>query len=149
MNFIRRLFLPYPRLKQFIKFCFVGGTAAAINFIIYYSATEFYGWWYIFSAMAAFLISAIFNFSFNKLWTFRNKEVGKDIIVQVAKFVIVMVMGLLINITIIYFCTDWLGFDYKISWIFATGAVTFWSFSFNKLWTFRVSNKNTGLSEGE
>ena len=127
----------YPFLKQFVKFCLVGGGSAVFSFSIYYSFTEWLGFWYVHSSICSFLVSAIFNFTTNKLWTFRNKEKGRQIISQIAKFSVVMVAGLIINTFIIYGLTEWAGFDYRVSWIFATGVVAFWSFGFNRLWTFK------------
>ena len=123
--------------KQFVKFCIVGGTSAAFNFLIYYSVTEWLGVWYVYSSIVAFLISAVFNFLADKNWTFRNTDIGWAMINQLSKFATVMISGLIINTAIIYFLTDWFGFDYRLSWVFATGIVTFWNFSFNRFWTFR------------
>ena len=127
----------HPFLRQFTKCCIVGGTAAAINFSIYLSFTEWLNVWYIYSAIFGFIISAIFNFSTNKFWTFRNKEKGKQIFNQAIKFAIVMISGLIINTTIIFVLTEMANIDYRLSWVFATGTVTFWSFGFNRLWTFK------------
>ncbi len=126
-------------IKHFIKFCIVGGAAAIINFSVYYSFTEWLGTWYITSAVFAFLISAIFNFTANKFWTFENKERGRQIINQLIRYGIVMVSGLIINTSIIYVLTDWVGLDYRLSWVFATGIVTFWNFILNRLWTFKTT----------
>lgn len=136
-NFFLDYLIKYPFLKQFIKFCLVGGSSAVISFSIYYSATEWLKIWYVYSAIFAFLISAVFNFTSNKLWTFRNTEKGKQILNQITKFAVVMVSGLIINTVIIYGLTEWVGFDYRISWVFAAGAVAFWSFGFHRLWTFK------------
>jgi len=135
----------YQFFRQFIKFCIVGGTAAVINFSIYYSFTAQLNIWYIYSAAAGFLVSAIFNFIANKLWTFRNKETGRRILSQIFKFCITMTSGLLINIGIIYTLTEWFGLDYRVSWVFATGMVTFWNFSFNRFWTFKYRQVGQGL----
>lgn len=129
------------QLKQFVQFCLVGGTAAIINFTIYYSFTEWLSFWYIHSAIVGFLVSAIFNFSANKLWTFKNKE--KNLLAvsqQLLKFSLVQVGGLIINTTIIYSLTEWLRIDYRLSWVFATAIVTFWNYGFNRFWTFKIKD---------
>ena len=46
--------------------------------------------------------------------------------------------GLFINLAIIYTITEFAGLDYRISWVFATGVVTFWNFGFNRFWTFKA-----------
>lgn len=127
-------------IKQFTRFCIIGATAALINFSIYYSFTEWLGFWYINSGILAFIISAVFNFSANKFWTFENKEIGREIFWQLLKYSMVMVSGLLINTVILFVLTDITGFDYRLSWVFATGIVTFWNFSFNSFWTFKVKD---------
>lgn len=144
INYIRK----FPFLKQIIKFCIVGGFAAIINFSIYYSFTEVLRIWYVYSAAYAFVFSAIFNFITNKLWTFRNKDGGFLIFNQAVKFSIVMVLGLLFNTSLIYAFTEFGGFDWRLSWVFATGLVTFWSFTFNRFWTFRKRKEEADLSEG-
>lgn len=136
----------YPTLKQFLKFSIVGGTSAMINFFILFVFTQWVGVWYLYSSIIAYILSAIFNFIFNKLWTFRNKERGRVIIHQVVKFSLVISVGLTINTFIIYLLTESQGLDYRISWVFATGVVTIWNYSFNRFWTFRIKKSDNSLS---
>ena len=122
---------------QFIKFCVVGVISALINFVLYISLTEFLGFWYIISSIIGFIVSAIFNFSVNKFWTFKNGDNGRDAVVQLIKFLTITVSGLIIHIVLIYLITDGVGIDYRISWVLATGIVTIWNYTFNKKWTFK------------
>ena len=131
--------LRYIISKQFIKFCVVGSLAALINFGFYLSLTEL-GLWYVLSSVVGFIVSAIFNFIVNKFWTFENSDSGSDAVVQLVKFFIVMISGLLIHTILLYLITDWVNIDYRISWVIATGLVTLWNYTFNRLWTFRVTN---------
>lgn len=137
---IRKLFSNHFDPKQFMRFCVVGFGAAAISFLIYYLSTEWLKIWYVYSAICSFVISAIFNFIANKLWTFRNKEHGRRAIKQVLKFTLVTVSGLAINTLIIYFLTDFIKIHYLLSWVFATGVVMFWNFGLNRFWTFKKTD---------
>jgi putative flippase GtrA len=137
VDWLRKYLDKVPLIKQFIKFCLVGGTAAAIHFFILYSFTEWLGIWYVASSVCGFIISAIFNFSANKFWTFRNSAKGRAAAGQLARFVLVLVSGLIINTLIIYSITEFFGLDYRLSWVLATGIVMFWNFGFNRLWTFK------------
>lgn len=137
MNTIRAFLSKYPFLKQFIKFCIVGGTAAIIHFSILYSFTEWLNIWYVISNAVGFLFAATFNFIINKLWTFRSQTKGRQIINQIVKFSIVLTAGLTINTLMIYSMTEFVGTDYRFSWVVATGIVTFWNFGFNRAWTFK------------
>ena len=127
----------FPLGKQFIKFAVVGGTAAGINFLVYISLTHAARLWYVYASIWAFLISAVFNFTANKVWTFRNKERGRQVVQQLRRYAVVMVSGLMINTIFIYSLTEWGGLNNKVSWVFATGAVMLWNFNFNRLWTFK------------
>lgn len=108
-----------------------------INFLVLYSLTEWLGMWYLASASVGFLFAATFNFIANKAWTFRNNLKGKQALGQLVRFCVVVLAGLIINTLIMYGLTDHFLFDYRLSWVFATGVVTFWNFSFNRFWTFR------------
>ncbi len=137
-NFTNNYFLRHSIVRQFIKFCIIGGTSAIINFSIYYSTVEFFGLWYIYSAIISFIASAFFNFTANKFWTFRSGDKSIGVVGgQLTKYAVVMVLGLTINTSIIYGLTESFGLDYRISWVFSTGIVTFWNFGFNRFWTFK------------
>jgi len=137
-----RFIFKHTIVRQAIKFCLVGGTSAVINFVLLYLLTEKLGWWYVYSAAVGFVLSAVFNFTSNKLWTFRNPERGRQVVSQLAKYGLVMGLGLFINTSIIYGLTESAGFDYRLSWVFATGVVTVWNFMFNRFWTFRHPGTN-------
>ncbi|MFA6215546.1 MAG: GtrA family protein [Patescibacteria group bacterium] len=129
--------LKFPLLKQFIKFCIVGGTAALINFSILYSLTEWLNIWYVISNVCGGVVSGIFNFFSNKNWTFRNKEKGRQAYWQMIKFIIVISSGLVVHTLIVYSLTEFIAIDYRLSWVAATGIITLWNFVFNRFWTFR------------
>jgi len=128
---------PYPGARQFIKFSIVGTTAAIINFSFFYFLQRWFGLWYLHASVVGFLVSVVFNFSANKLWTFRNRETGHHVWRQLFRFSLVMVTGLTINSVIIYGLTERAGLDSNLSWLFATLAVTVWNFSLNRFWTFK------------
>lgn len=134
-------FLPIIRdhhwLRQFIKFCIVGSISAIINFGVLYSLTEWLHVWYIISAILGFILAVIFNFCLNKFWTFRNLDKKRGALNQLLKFLVVSLTGLVINTLIIYNLTEFIKFDYRLSWVFACAAVTFWNFCLNKFWTFK------------
>lgn len=136
MKFVNN-FLTHVCSAQFIKFCVVGAIAAAINFSLYIALVELLDWWYIFSSVTGFVVSAIFNFTVNKFWTFKNGDHGRDAVIQSIKFFTVTTAGLLMHTALIYAITDVVKIDYRISWVIATGIVTIWNYSLNKLWTFK------------
>ncbi len=123
-------------IRQFVKFCVVGGLAAVINFVLLYALTEWFGVWYVISSAFGGVISAVWNFLANKFWTFRNHDRGRQALGQMFKFIVVIGSGVVVNTLLVYLFTDFGGLDYRWSWVLATGFVTFWNFGFNRFWTF-------------
>lgn len=60
--------------NQIVKFALVGIAGAAIHFSILYFLTSIYGMYYMVSAIFAAVSAAAFNYTLNKLWTFRPKS---------------------------------------------------------------------------
>lgn len=143
-TYLRQRLAPYPSTKQFIKFSFVGSTSAAVHFTILLVVTEWLGIWYLISNGIGFMVSAIYNFTANKLWTFRNRERGAAIFRQALKFLTVLLTGLTINTAIIFGITEWFGLDYRVSWVFAALLVAGWNFCLNRFWTFRAKQPAAG-----
>ena len=131
----------YEAKLSFIRFCIVGGTCALIAFIIYYILTFWFDFWYVYSNAISFVVTAIINFFVNKLWTFGNKDIGKAVVNQATRFTYVAVSGLMLNSCLIFLAHDFFHIHKIISWIIATGLVTFWNYSLNRFWTFK-SEKN-------
>jgi len=136
MNFLNKL-TSRPLIKEFIKFGIVGSISTIINFLVLIFFTEVLFIWYLFSSVIGFIISAIFNFSFNKFWTFRNDQKGRKVFFQANKFILVVSTSLFFNTLILYSLTDYLNFDYRFSWFLATALVSVWNFSMNRFWTFK------------
>lgn len=65
-------------LKQYIKFCLVGGIGYVLALIVMYIFTDMLGWYYIASSAVAFVVASISNFTLNRVWTFRPSEPGKE-----------------------------------------------------------------------
>lgn len=128
------LSLIYSR-KQFVKYCIVGATAAAVDFSAIYVFTEFFSIYYLISNFLAFVFSVSTNFLLNKFWTFRNRS--KAYIKQFTKFLVVVIIGLGFSMLLIYFLTEKVGLWYMYSKALTIGIVLFWNYGGNKYLTFR------------
>jgi putative flippase GtrA len=125
-------------MEKFAKYCFVGIIGVMINLTLVYFLTEI-GTWYIFSALIGFLAAVSNNFIWNKLWTFKNKVSGKkNIAKQYGKFFTVSLIGLGMNLIVLYFLTEG-GIWYLHSQLIAIIATTGFNFIGNKYWTFGES----------
>lgn len=157
-------------VRQFIKFCVVGGSSTVIDvglhwllmFVVQVGgqplSTEL-GTWLIqqFPALfsgagkpsdAAFPVLkvltasiAILNaFYWNRRWTFEIKG-SAERFVQLRKFVVVAVIGMILNTTFTTLFNNIIAGHPKRSWAVATAIATvvvaFWNFSGQRFWTFR------------
>ncbi len=76
------------------------------------------------------------KFRFTHDVTEGSTSVEERFIIQLSKYVIVSVGGLLINHTILFVATEFLYIYYLISEILAIGIVTLYNFLLNKFWSF-------------
>ena len=90
---------------------------------------------YLISAIISFTISVIFNYILSIKWVFdvRKKQGIKEFIV----FIILSVIGLLINELIMYVMVDFMFIHYMISKLFSTGVVMVYNFITRKIFVER------------
>jgi len=104
---------------RFIKFNIVGLTGVFVNQGILILLTSL-GLYYLYSGIVAIEVSIISNFLLNDLWTFKDRRSG-HILKRLVKFNILMLVGLVINLLILYALTDLLSLHYTISNLFGIG----------------------------
>ena len=119
-------------IKQIIKFTIVGGIATVIDFICLYIFKEFLNLNIILSNTLSFTISVIYNYIASIKWVFDVNE-NKNNKIQFILFIILSVIGLLINNVILYLLTDRLNIYYLISKVIATLFVMIFNFVTRKM----------------
>ena len=117
-------------IKQIIKFAIVGGIATVIDFICLYIFKEFLNLNIILSNTLSFTISVIYNYIASIKWVF---DVNKNSKFQFIIFVILSVIGLLINNGILYLFTSYTEVYYLLSKVFATLVVMIYNFITRKI----------------
>lgn len=122
-------------LKQFMKFCLVGIVNTAIDFAVYYFFTRVIGVYFLVANFISVLTAMIFSFYFNKYWTFRNYDT--QIKKQFLQFTLVNLIYFLLNNGIIWLGVTIFGLNDLWAKILATIIGLAWSFSANKIWTFK------------
>lgn len=157
-----------PVVRQFVKFCIVGGTSTVIDVGLHYVlmfvvtvngellslafgravltslgiqgivATDVS--FAVFKVISA-SVAILNSFIWNRRWTFRIR--GKeDRHRQLVKFVAVALIGMALNTLIASALNSVIAGHPKRSWAIATAvatvAVAFWNFMGQKLWTFRA-----------
>jgi len=99
--------------RRFIKFNLVGLTGVLVNEGLLVLLV-FYGVYFLYASAIAIEISIISNFVLNDLWTFRDRRHG-HVVTRLLKINGLMLVGLAVNLAILYFGTDYLGVHYALS----------------------------------
>ncbi|MEJ8803227.1 GtrA family protein [Pontibacter sp. H249] len=119
---------------KFLKFGTVGFSGLLLDFAVTYVTKEKLRWNKYVANSLGFILASASNFYLNRIWTFRSldPEVGW----QYSKFLVVAIVGLLLNNFIIYILTERLRFNFYVAKFCAIVLVFFWNFSINYLYTF-------------
>ncbi len=107
------------RWVSFIKFNIVGLTGVFVNEGALLLLTSG-GVYYLYASALAIEVSIISNFVFNDLWTFRDRRHGRAA-ARLLKFNGLMLIGLLVNLLVLYVGTSYLGIHIAISNLLGIG----------------------------
>lgn len=119
-------------IAQFMKFGIVGVIAFVIDYGFMVLLTEVFGVPYLISTTVSFIISGIFNYFASMRFVFKRKDDmsrRREFII----FVVLSVIGLVINDVFMWLMVDFLFIDYRISKIVVTFIVAVWNFVTRKI----------------
>ena len=119
---------------QLLKFCIVGASGYVVNLVVYYALIHGAGAQYLVASVVAFLVAWLNNFVLNRQWTF--PKVGTSPVRQAAKYLIVSVIGLVVNLGILWALVH-AGTDTLLAQAIAIAAVTPLTFVLTRSWAFR------------
>lgn len=119
-------------LKQIFRFIIVGGIATVIDFAFLYIFKEFLNFNIILSNTLAFTISVIYNYIASIKWVFDVSE-NRNSKIQFIIFIILSILGLIINSSILYVFSKFLGIYYLLSKVLATIVVMIYNFITRKI----------------
>ena len=118
--------------EQFMKFGVVGTIAFFIDYGLLALLTEVFGVWYLASATISFTVSVIFNYLASMRYVFTHKEDmsrRREFVI----FVVLSVIGLLINNICMWAGVEVFGWHYLLVKIGATAIVMVWNFVTRKI----------------
>ena len=138
MRHLLRLMRASGEARRFLKFCLVGASGVVVNLGLLWVLTEIAGLFYLVSAAFSIEASILSNFTLNELWTFRDRVAsGRGILGRMARFNLICVAGIVINLAILVALTELLGVYYMISALFGVAAATLWNYVLSAMWTWR------------
>jgi putative flippase GtrA len=150
-------------VRQFVKFAIVGASSTIIDLGLHWLLFQkvdgafndtlrsfAYHWFpglhnpnfdpaFVIIKAISFIAATFNGFYWNRHWTFRAKDHAPRKL-QLVRFYIVYVIGLLINTSVANMIFHPKGGDmvYLLSLVVATAVTTMWTFPMNKFWTFRA-----------
>jgi len=127
----------YTEFSRLVKFMVVGFTGIIVNEGILYFLTTVVGIYFLISSLCGIEASIISNFILNDLWTFGNVQNRYGLGRRLARFHVVSIAGIIINITILYSLTVGLGLNYLISNLVGIFMAFSWNFLGNRRFTWR------------
>lgn len=119
-------------INQIAKFGVVGGLAFLIDYGIMALLTEVFSVNYLLSTTISFIISVIFNYIMSIFWVFDvDQDKNKRTVFTV--FIVLSVIGLLLNDLFMWVFVDGMMIHYLIAKIIATFLVMIYNFITRKL----------------
>lgn len=125
-----------PDLRQFIRFCFVGGVGLAINLFITHVGVVIFGVWYFWAYLFGVLTGWTSTFILNALFTFpehRHESYGKKYTLFIATYAIIFAL----NASMVYVLTSLMAIHYLVSITTSALTTTSLSFSFSKRFIYK------------
>lgn len=126
-------------INQILKFGVVGIIAFLIDYSILTLLTEIFNVYYLTSACISFTISVIFNYIASMKFVFKGKDTNKY--KEFFVFVLLSIIGLLINQFGMKCMVEYIHIHYLISKVFITGVVMCYNFITRKLFIEKKENK--------
>jgi putative flippase GtrA len=121
-------------LLKFVKFCIVGLSGIIVDFGITFLSKEILKIQKYISNALGFSIAATTNYMLNRVWTFHSHN--PNVTVEFSRFFIIALIGLGINLLIVWAMSGKLKVNFYISKLVATFIVTAWNFLINAYYTF-------------
>ena len=125
---------------KFIKYFFVGGIAAGVDFLIFALFVKILEWPWFISGIAGFILATIVNYLLSIKHVFtsgaRFKKHKEIMLIFFVSFI-----GLIVNQLILWQCIDFVLLDPLIAKITATGVVFFWNYAARNHFIFKAHKK--------
>ena len=127
----------YPAHAKIGRFLFSGGVSAGVDLILLFIFTDIFGWWYLVSAIFAFLIAFGVSFTLQKFWTFQDHS-REGVHAQAGIYFFVAVINLALNTLFVYLFVEYIHLHYLLAQIVASLLIACESFFVYQRFIFRA-----------
>lgn len=122
--------------KTSVKYIFSGGTAALIYLLILFILTDVIRLWYVFSSVAAFVVSLLVNFFLQKFWAFRDND-WQRLRRQLFIYGILGAINFILNPILLYTFVEKFHIFYLLSAVVVISSLAIVNYLINKFITFK------------
>ena len=123
--------------RQLFLYLIVGGLATIVEWAAFYVLNVLIGVHYLTSTALAFILSTLANWLFGRLILFKENR-PKSLTKELIKIYATSIIGLLLNMLIMYLAVEKFGIYEMFSKIIASGLVFFWNFFIRKLLIYKI-----------
>lgn len=121
-------------MKQFFLYIIVGGIATIAEWICFFFFDKIIH--YFWATSLAFVFSTFVNWSVGRLILFKGKV--NSLIKELMQIYSTSIIGLVLNLIIMYLVVEWIGLSEMKAKIIGTGIVFFWNFLIRKLVIYKM-----------
>ncbi len=141
IDYLKHLFSLMQRsgeIARFGRFAAVGAVGAMVNEGLLWILKGLAGWPLLASAIVAIEASIVSSFFFNDRFTFADRRKGSpSLLVRLFRFNAASLVGLAINLGLLYLFTDVLGIHYLVSNLIGLAIAFKWNYLFSTWWTWK------------
>lgn len=130
---------PQLRFKQFVKFCFVGGSGVVVDMALLHFLVRQSGWDVSLAKLCAAEVAMLNNFLWNEVWTFRSvtKTSSSSVLGRLLRFHLICGIGIGLAILLLHLFYTRVGLNLLLANGIAILLVTMWNFWMNALFNWR------------
>jgi putative flippase GtrA len=123
-NLIWQVYCWQP-FRQFVKYGVVGSTTVIIDMVIIFVFTEYFGLWYMFSAVISQTVAMAFNFLMNRNWSFGSTGMMRG---QMVKYLLLSGFNYLYQLGALWLLVEALHLHYLLAKVFIAMFMVTWNF---------------------
>jgi dolichol-phosphate mannosyltransferase len=133
------------RLRQFVKFCLVGGSGVVVDMAVLHLLAVALSWNVTLSKVCSAEAAMLSNFLWNEVWTFGGAggRAGehRGLARRLWRFHAICGAGIGLAVLLLHLFHSGLGINLYLANLLAIGLVTLWNFWLNALFNWRVTVK--------
>lgn len=119
---------------QFIRFSGVGVIGTGAHYATLITLVQIAGINAVIASSAGALVGALVNYILNYHYTFQSNRRHRE---ALTRFLLVAAVGFVINGLCMAWFTEMHNLQYLLAQVITTGIVLIWTFTGNRIWTFR------------